>query len=51
MEKIATGEHWLAKDAYELKLVDRLFTSDDYLIEKMSDHKAFKVTIPQKSSG
>ncbi len=28
---IATGEHWLANRAIELKLVDELITSDDYL--------------------
>ncbi|KAF5271622.1 hypothetical protein FQR65_LT05243 [Abscondita terminalis] len=28
---VATGAHWLAKDALTLKLVDKLMTSDDYL--------------------
>lgn len=50
MDKIATGEHWLAKDAFDLKLVDHLSTSDDYLVEKMSGYKVFKLTIPQKMS-
>lgn len=50
MEQIATGEHWLAKDAFDLNLVDKLSTSDDYLIEKMANYKAFKVTIPPKTS-
>lgn len=31
IQKVATGEHWLAKKALELKLVDDLITSDDYL--------------------
>ena len=31
VEKIATGEHWYGKQALELKLVDQLLTSDDYL--------------------
>lgn len=29
--EVATGEHWLAARALDLKLVDRLMTSDDYL--------------------
>lgn len=31
MAEVATGAHWLAKDALQLKLVDELITSDDYL--------------------
>lgn len=50
MKQIATGEHWLAKDAYELKLVDSLQTSDEYLIEKMANFNVFKVAIPSKKS-
>lgn len=29
--EVATGAHWLAKDTLQLKLVDELITSDDYL--------------------
>ncbi|MFI4918505.1 MAG: protease SohB [Legionellales bacterium] len=50
IDKISTGEHWLATDAFELNLVDKLITSDDYLMEKMSAYKAVKVAIQQKSS-
>lgn len=50
IDKVSTGEHWLAKDALELKLVDKLCTSDDYLIEKMPNYKAFKLTIPPKAT-
>lgn len=50
IDKVATGEHWLASDGYELQLVDKLSTSDDYLIEKMAHYKAFKVTIQPKVS-
>lgn len=31
MSEVATGAHWLAKDALGLNLVDELITSDDYL--------------------
>lgn len=50
IEKVSTGEHWLAKDALDLRLVDKLLTSDDYINEKMSTHKSFKLTIQPKVS-
>lgn len=50
IDKVSTGEHWLAKDAFDLRLVDKLSTSDDYLIEKMRDYKAFKLTVHPKAS-
>ncbi|KTD30832.1 inner membrane peptidase [Legionella moravica] len=48
MDKVSTGEHWLASDAFELSLVDKLCTSDDYLVEKMARYKAFKITVQPK---
>lgn len=50
MNKVSTGEHWLATDAFDLRLVDKLTTSDEYLIEKMNTHKAYKLTIAAKMS-
>lgn len=38
MDKVGTGEHWLAKDAVELGLVDALTTSDDWILEKLKSH-------------
>ena len=32
IEKVATGEHWLARRAKDLGLCDELVTSDDYLL-------------------
>ncbi|RUR13301.1 protease SohB [Legionella sp. km772] len=43
IDEVSTGEHWLAKDAFDLRLVDVLQTSDDYLISKINQFKAFKV--------
>ena len=37
IEQVATGEYWLASKALELKLVDELLTSDDYLHGKMEE--------------
>lgn len=50
IEKVATGEHWLAKDAFDLRLVDSLKTSDDYLSDKMATFNSFKITIHGKQS-
>lgn len=32
IDKVATGEHWYGTQALELKLVDEIMTSDDYLL-------------------
>ncbi len=50
LEQIATGEHWLARDAFELSLVDKLKTSDDYIIEKLETHNIYHVEIEKKVS-
>lgn len=33
LDRVATGEYWFASRAMELKLVDEIRTSDDYLLE------------------
>jgi len=43
VERIATGEHWHASRALELKLVDELITSDDYLLSASTDADVFEV--------
>lgn len=50
IEKIATGEHWLAAQAFDLQLVDALTTSDDYLLTKSKDANVYEVTFQQKKS-
>ena len=37
VDKVATGEHWLGIQALELGLVDKLQTSDDYLMSLRND--------------
>jgi serine protease SohB len=34
ISKVATGEHWLGQQALELKLIDEIKTSDEYLLEQ-----------------
>lgn len=43
IQEIATGEHWLGKRALELKLVDELITSDDYLLRKSESADVYEV--------
>jgi serine protease SohB len=44
IEAVATGEAWYGKRALELKLVDGLATSDEYLIELCVTRDVFEVT-------
>lgn len=48
LSKIATGEHWFAKKALELKLIDELMTSDDYLMNAMKEAAIYQVTYQKK---
>ncbi|MEE8409825.1 MAG: protease SohB [Myxococcota bacterium] len=42
--KVATGEYWYATRALELGLVNRLTTSDDYLVSKLDHAQIFEVS-------
>ncbi len=44
IERVATGEHWFGKRAIDLKLVDELKTSDDYLLEQSKSRDIYKIT-------
>lgn len=50
VEKVATGEHWYGEDALALELVDKLQTSDTYLLEQMSDFDVYAITLTKKKS-
>jgi len=41
MDQVAKGEHWYGSQALELKLVDRLTTSDDYLMARIKDGNVY----------
>lgn len=43
IDDVATGEHWFGYQALELKLVDALTTSDDYLLTQLSERQVYKV--------
>jgi len=50
MAQIATGEHWLGTKALDLKLVDALTTSDDYLLTNSANADIYQVTYTTKKS-
>lgn len=43
LDKVATGEHWFGTRARELKLVDELQTSDDYLLQRADSAELIEV--------
>jgi len=48
IEKIATGEHWFGKQALDLGLVDKLQTSDDFLVDAAKDADIYEVSYVRK---
>ena len=50
IDKVATGEHWLGTRALELGLVDKLQTSDDYLMSMRNDAHLIKIEYQKKQN-
>lgn len=50
IDKVATGEHWLGTQALELKLVDEIITSDDYLLSQSKNANLFEICFKMKKS-
>ncbi len=48
LDKVANGEHWYGEDAIKLKLVDKLQTSDSYVLELMEDNEVYALHSRQK---
>ena len=48
LNQLATGEHWLGIDAYNLKLIDSLKTSDDWIMEHLPNFNIFKIKVHKK---
>jgi serine protease SohB len=46
--QVSTGEHWFAKRAIELNLVDALQTSDDYLLKAANNVDIYEITYKKK---
>ncbi len=50
IEKIATGEHWYGSKALELKLVDNIITSDEFLQDASSHSDLYEISYSIKKS-
>ncbi|MDQ9020058.1 protease SohB [Acinetobacter sichuanensis] len=48
VEKVATGEHWYGEDALSLNLVDKLQTSDEYLLGLLPQHDVYAIQTRRK---
>jgi serine protease SohB len=48
VDSVATGEHWLAKEAYQHKLVDKLLTSDEFILDKIASFDVIELKYKQK---
>jgi len=43
IKQVATGESWYGQRALDVKLIDRLITSDSYLIERADDCEVYQL--------
>lgn len=50
IQKVATGEYWYGQNALELNLVDKIQTSDDYILNKTKTHQVLKISCQKKPS-
>ena len=50
LSKVATGEYWYGSQALDLKLVDEIGTSDDFLMKQCENHKVLQVSVAPKKS-
>ncbi|HIB1250054.1 TPA: protease SohB [Acinetobacter baumannii] len=50
VDKVATGEHWYGQDALDLNLVDKLQTSDEYLLALFPQHDVYVINTRKKAT-
>jgi serine protease SohB len=48
IDQVATGEHWFGYQALELKLIDALQTSDDYMLSHLATRHIYQVKFQLK---
>ena len=48
VDKVATGEHWYGQDALDLKLVDQLQTSDEFVLNLLPQHDVYVIETRKK---
>ena len=50
VDKVSTGEYWYGKDALDLKLIDKILTSDEYIISLKDSFQIIQIKYkPAKS--
>ncbi|MFA3152252.1 protease SohB [Acinetobacter baumannii] len=50
VDKVATGEHWYGQDALDLNLVDKLQTSDEYILALLPQHDVYVINTRKKAT-
>ncbi|EPL1194921.1 protease SohB [Acinetobacter baumannii] len=50
VDKVATGEHWYGQEALDLNLVDKLQTSDEYLLALLPQHDVYVINTRKKAT-
>jgi serine protease SohB len=50
IEAIATGKAWYGHQCLELKLIDQIQTSDDYLLDHKNSHSIYELSIEENES-
>ncbi|MFA3239540.1 protease SohB [Acinetobacter baumannii] len=50
VDKVATGEHWYGQDALDLNLVNKLQTSDEYLLALLPQHDVYVINTRKKAT-
>ncbi|MGK8803615.1 protease SohB [Acinetobacter seifertii] len=50
VDKVATGEHWYGQDALDLNLVDKLETSDEYLLALLPQYDVYVINTRKKAT-
>lgn len=48
LDRVATGEHWYGTRALELKLVDEIRTSDDFLAEAAEENDLYQIRFKRR---
>ncbi|MHC4391800.1 MAG: protease SohB [Planctomycetota bacterium] len=49
IDLVSTGEHWFGQRALELHLIDRVQTSDDFIVERLKSHKVLHLHYEQRT--
>ncbi len=50
LQEVATGEHWHAIQAFEKNLVDKLQTSDDFILASVKNKQVFEIDYQAKQT-